>query len=506
LSGESFIWDIKEFAKQKSHIKNICANTLGGHCELTQAEVSRRIVEMRYSFIQKILAKVYISGTNKKQGISEKIDSILTHEKLGIPIFFGFVWLMFFLTFHIGEIPMHWIESGVGSLGAIANANMPAGMLSSLVVNGIIGGVGGVLVFLPSIMILFFMISLMEDSGYMSRSAFLMDKLMQKAGLHGKSFIPLLMGFGCNVPAIMATRTLENKRDRILTMMAIPFMSCSARLPVYVLFISAFFPARQSIILFAIYGIGIFAAFITTLTLSKTVFAKQVSPFIMELPPYRMPGGKSILKHTWIKSLHFIKKMGTIILAASILVWALSYFPHNKEIIKKYDTKIELANSASNAISNNTEQTNSAVKELKIKKQAALLEDSYICRTGKAIQPVFEPMGFDWKMSVSILTGIMAKEVIVSTMGILYQSEQDDEIGNISLVDNLRADNKQKHTSQLTYFAFLVFILLYFPCLGTLAAMRREIKSLPWMTFAVVFPLLFSWTVSFLIVFIGGLF
>ena len=342
----------------------------------------------------------------------------------------------------------------------------------------------------------------------MSRSAFLMDKFMQKAGLHGKSFIPLLMGFGCNVPAIMATRTIENKRDRILTMMVIPFMSCSARLPVYVLFISAFFPARESLLLFSIYGIGILAAFLTSLVLSKTVFSKHVSPFIMELPPYRMPGGKSLLKHTWLKSLHFIKKMGTIILGASIIVWALSYFPRSEETIAKYDASIEMVQNmqAQTASKDSVEWYIDEVNRLETEKQAELLENSYISKTGKAIQPVFEPMGFDWKMSVSILTGVMAKEVVVSTMGVLYQSEQGNDEGSISLVENLRAEQARQEKSRLTYFAFLVFILLYFPCFGTLAAMRREINSWSWMIFAVAFPLSFAWIVSYLIVAVGNLF
>jgi ferrous iron transport protein B len=385
---------------------------------------------------------------------------------------------------------------------------MQEGMFSDLIVNGIIGGVGGVLVFLPSIMILFFMISLMEDTGYMSRTAFLMDKVMQKAGLHGKSFIPLLMGFGCNVPAIMATRTIENQRDRILTMMVIPFMSCSARLPVYVLFISAFFPDSQSVILFAIYGIGILAAFLTSSLLNKTVFAKTVSPFIMEMPPYRVPGVMPLFKHTWYKSLHFIKKMGTIIFAASVVVWALGYFPRDKEIIQKYDPRIEqLSQMQESALPEDSlPDVQKEIRSLESQKQAELLKNSYISRMGKFVQPVFEPIGFDWKMSVSVLTGVMAKEVVVSTMGVLYQSEEHNESEKLSLVDRLREEAARNQTSRLTYFAFLVFVLLYFPCFGTIAAIRREIKSRAWMTFVILFPLLLAWAVSYLIVFVGGLF
>ena len=507
FAGESYIWTIPGFSDKKQEFENLRSKIIQENCEFSD-EIARRIVEKRYAYIRSILSKVYKSGEHRKQDISQKIDAILTHERWGLPIFFLFVWLMFFLTFRLGEYPMQWIESGIGSLGAGLARWMNPGMLSDLLVNGVIGGVGGVIVFLPSIMILFFMISIMEDSGYMSRSAFLMDKFMQKAGLHGKSFIPLLMGFGCNVPAIMATRTIENKRDRILTMMVIPFMSCSARLPVYVLFISAFFPQQESIILFAIYGIGILAALLTSLLLSKTVFSRHVSPFIMEMPPYRMPGLRSLFKHTWLKSLHFIKKMGTIILGASIVVWALSYFPRDEETISSYETEIaEIEAQMHSGVPEKTlMELNSQVDSLEIAKQTDLLENSYISQAGRYIQPVFEPMGFDWKMSVSILTGVMAKEVVVSTMGVLYQSEGNGDEGSVSLVENLRSDPGRKGTSRLTYFAFLVFVLLYFPCFGTLAAMRREIKSWAWMVFAVLFPLGFSWIVSYLIVVIGQLF
>lgn len=506
FAGESYIWSIDGFKDKRHEFESLRSKIIQENCEFSD-EIARKIVEKRYAYIRSILSKVYTSGEHRKQNLSQKIDAVLTHERLGLPIFFIFVWLMFFLTFRLGEFPMNWIENGIGALGASLSDHMKPGMMSDLLVNGIIGGVGGVIVFLPSIMILFFMISLMEDSGYMSRSAFLMDKFMQKAGLHGKSFIPLLMGFGCNVPAIMATRTIENKRDRILTMMVIPFMSCSARLPVYVLFISAFFPQRESIVLFSIYGIGILAAFFTSLLLSKTVFSKQVSPFIMELPPYRMPGVRSLLKHTWMKSLHFIKKMGTIILGASIIVWALSYFPRNEETISVYESEIEQIEVQMQQVEKKEAEIFSMqIDSLEHAKQSELLANSYISQAGKYIQPVFEPLGFDWKMSVSVLTGIMAKEVVVSTMGVLYQTEGSDADGSVSLVENLRSDPDRQNTSKLTYFAFLVFILLYFPCFGTLAAMRREVKSWSWMLFSVVFPLTFSYAVSYLIVTLGQLF
>ncbi|MGC9332036.1 MAG: ferrous iron transport protein B [Bacteroidales bacterium] len=509
LADDPFIYTISSVKKHKDEISRIRNMVFREHCEFSESEVSRRIIEKRYRYIESLLAKVYISGNCRKENITSKIDSVLTHEKFGLPIFFVFVWLVFFLTFRLGEYPMNWIENGMSALGGWVHNSMQEGMLSDLIVNGIIGGVGGVLVFLPSIIILFFMISLMEDTGYMSRSAFLMDKLMNKAGLHGKSFIPLLMGFGCNVPAVMATRTIENKRDRMLTMMVIPFMSCSSRLPVYVLFISAFFPGNQSLILFAIYGIGILAAFSTSFILSKTVFSKTPSPFIMEMPPYRVPGGVSLLKHTWFKSMHFIKKMGNIIFMASVIVWALGYFPRDEKIINRYDSKItQISQQLETSLPADSLSVLTAKKsQLKQDKQKELLSNSYISKFGKAIQPVFEPIGFDWKMSVSILTGVMAKEVVVSTMAVLYQSGECKESNGekSGLVENLRAESAKNQTSKLTYFAFLVFILLYFPCFGTIAAMWREIKNPGWIVFVVLFPLVLAWTLSFFIVTVGGL-
>ncbi len=502
FAEETYLWSFEQFKSKQHDMESFRTKTLHEKCEFPE-KTAAEIVEKRYAYIHSIIDKVYTCGEHKKQKLSQKIDAFLTNEVVGLPIFFFFVWLIFFLTFKIGEYPMGWIESGIGALGNLISNHMPPGMLSDLLVNGIIGGVGGVVVFLPNIMILFFMISIMEDSGYMARSAFLMDKFMKRAGLHGKSFIPLMMGFGCNVPAIMATRTIENKRDRILTMMAVPFMSCSARLPVYVLFISAFFPHYESLVLFAIYGIGILVAYLIALLLSRTVFTKEVSPFIMELPPYRMPGVRSLLKHTWLKSLHFLKKMGTIILLASVIVWVLSYFPRNNEVISKYETEIQQLEEKVAVNNENTKIITSQIDSLAYAKESELLLNSYISQAGKFIEPAFAPLGFDWKMSVSILTGVMAKEVVVSTMGILYQTGGDEED---TLVKSLQEDSQKNNTSNLIYFAFLVFVLLYFPCFGTIAAIKREVKSWSWIVFSVLFPLGFAWVLSYLIVVIGQLF
>ncbi len=315
---------------------------------------------------------------------------------------------------------------------------------------------------------------------------------MHKAGLHGKSFIPLLMGFGCNVPAIMATRTIDSKRDRLITMFITPFMSCSARLPVYVLFISAFFPHYESLMLFAIYAIGIFAALLTALVLNKTIFRKTESPFVMELPPYRMPTSKSVLKHTWFKTSHFLKKMGTIILFASIVIWALGYFPRDREIINKYDKMI-------------TENPSNADRYESMK-ALAMLEQSYISRIGRTIQPVFDPLGFDWRMSVSILTGIMAKEVVVSSMGILYQAGSGTGEEGITLVEKLRDSRARNEIPLITYFGFLVFVLLYFPCMGALIAIKKETAKYKWTVFSAVYPFIFAWVTAFMINWVGTAF
>lgn len=476
--------------------------------QLLPHDFKTETVNFRYGFIEGALAEIFQKGRRDGVTISQKIDRVLTHKLWGLPVFFGIIWFMFYATFTLGEFPMNWIDGFFGWLGGMLNETMAEGIFNSLLVEGVIGGVGGVIVFLPNIMILFFLISIMEDSGYMARTAFLMDKAMHRAGLHGKSFIPLLMGFGCNVPAVMATRTIESKRDRLVTMFITPFMSCSARLPVYVLFISAFFPRFESFILFSMYLIGILAALVTAVLLNNTVFRKTESPFVMELPPYRQPTVKAVTKHTWFKTSHFIKKMGTVILFASILVWALGYFPQNKEIISRYEAQIaeKQANLWQSAHQDEKDQIGEYINELETQKQSELLEQSYISRIGKAIQTVFEPLGFDWRMSVSILTGIMAKEVVVSSMGVLYHVGADVDETSASLVEKLRNSQSAGGMPLIAYFGFLVFTLLYFPCMGTLIAIKKETGRFGWTLFAAAYPLVFAWGVTFMIYQAGTLF
>lgn len=468
--------------------------------EQEYAESSETIItDAKYGFIAGALKETY-RAPKQFHGKVRKLDDLFTHKILGFPIFLFFIWLMFQATFTIGSYPMDWLDMGGAALGNWVSNIMPDGILKDLLADGIIGGVGSVIIFLPNILILFFFISLMEDTGYMARAAFIMDKLMHKIGLHGKSFIPLLMGFGCNVPAIMATRTLENRNDRLLTMLIAPFMSCSARLPVYVLLISAFFPARQGLILFSIYVIGIIMAVIVALVMKKVAFAKKEVPFVMELPPYRIPTLKNTTLHMWHKGREYLKKMGTVILVASILIWALGYFPRNVSYSRDYDSQIA-------ALNNNTELDETAldeqVQQLEILQESERQEQSYIGRLGHAIEPVIEPLGYDWKMGVSILTGLAAKEVVVSTMGVLYNAgiEADETSG--ALISNLQNQVHQsgklkgkKVFTPLVAFSFMLFVLIYFPCIAVIAAIKKE-SNWGWAIFTMLYTTGLAWLVAF---------
>ena len=382
---------------------------------------------------------------------------------------------------------------------------MQDGSLKELVVNGIINGVGGVIVFLPNILILFFFISLMEDTGYMARAAFIMDKLMHKIGLHGKSFIPLLMGFGCNVPAIMATRTLESRKDRILTMLIIPFMSCSARLPVYVLLISAFFPKGQGLVLFSIYLIGIVVAVLSSLLFKKVLFSKVEAPFVMELPPYRVPTVRNVALHMWSKGSQYLRKMGTIILAASIIIWALSYYPRNTRYSEDFDAqKSEIA--ASTTLT--PQDKEQKIQQLNNRMHAEQQEQSYIGRFGHFIEPIIRPLGFDWQIGVSLTSGLAAKEIVVSTMAVLSNSGDDES----ALPENLKKQvyTHGKHAGEPVYtplvaYSLMLFILLYVPCFATITAIRREAGS-KWALFSVLYSIACAWLASFLVYQIGSLF
>jgi ferrous iron transport protein B len=464
------------------------------------------ITDAKYGFIDGALKETFQEVKCKdRRKKKRELDDLLTHKFWGFPIFFFFMWLMFQATFTLGGYPMEWIEAGVSWLSDTAQNAMTEGPLRDLIVNGIIGGVGSVIVFLPNILILFFFISMMEDTGYMARASFIMDKLMHKIGLHGKSFIPLLMGFGCNVPAIMATRTLDNKKDRILTMLIIPFMSCSARLPVYLLLISAFFPGNKALILFSIYIIGIVLAILMALVLKRFLFNKQEVPFVMELPPYRTPTIKNTSIHMWFKARQYLKKMSNVILLASIIIWALGYFPRDVHYSTNYDAKRQTI--AANAGLTAT-QKEEGLNKIKLEQQSEKQEKSYIGQLGHAIEPVISPLGYDWKMGVSLLTGLAAKEVVVSSMGVLYQA--DDESGTLKdkLIDQRHTSGPeigQKVFTPLVAFGFMLFILIYFPCVAAVAAIKKE-AGWKWAAFTIVYTTALAWLLAFLTYQIGSLF
>lgn len=467
------------------------------------------ITDAKYGFIAGALKETCTELELRKNKKVGDIDNILTHKIWGFPIFIFFMWAMFQATFTLGSYPMEWIDAGVGYLGNFLGSIMNEGILKDLVIDGIIGGVGGVIIFLPNILILFFFISFMEDTGYMARVSFIMDKLMHKIGLHGKSFIPLLMGFGCNVPAIMATRTLENKKDRLLTMLITPFMSCSARLPVYVLIISAFFPKNQGLILFSIYMIGIVLGIIVALILKSTLFAKLDAPFVMELPPYRIPTLKNTIKHMWYKGSQYLRKMGSVILLASIIIWGLLYFPRNVEYSSNYDEQIA-AIEANNLISE-TEKENE-IRSLELSKAAEHQMHSYIGRIGHFIEPAIRPLGFDWKIGISLISGLAAKEIVVSSMGILYQAEPDTGENSNSLVEKLQQQvhlngklKGKKVFTPLVAFGFMLFVLIYFPCIAVITAIGRE-SNWKWAIFTMFNTTALAWLVSFLTYQIGSIF
>ncbi|MDF1590910.1 MAG: ferrous iron transport protein B [Desulfobacterales bacterium] len=458
----------------------------------------------RYGFISGIIKEVLTTSAKQRIDLSRNIDLVLTNRFLGFPIFIFFIWAMFQLTFSLGAYPMDWIDSGVNWTGAFIATLLPDSLFKDLIVNGIIAGVGSVIIFLPNILILFFCIAIFEDTGYMARAAFLMDKIMHLIGLHGKSFIPMLMGFGCNVPAIMATRTLESEKDRVLTILITPFMSCSAKLPVYIILAGAFFAGKAGTVIFSIYLIGILLSIITGRLFRSTILKGADAPFVMELPPYRAPMLKSLIIHMWDRSKMFLKRMTGVILIGSIVVWTLSAFPRNLTYSRDYTAEIQsLKTSYSSRI--NT-ATDSEKKQLLLERDAALsillkaskaeqAERSYMGRIGKVVAPVFAPLGIDWRGSVALLTGFFAKEIVVSTLGILYVAGEEPEALQNALLSS--------GMTPLGAFAMMAFVLLYVPCLATVAAIRRETGSAKWTIVSIVYSTLAAWVLAF-IVYQGG--
>lgn len=470
--GTTNFEDIYKIAKQQQHIIT----------DEYKENVETVIANLKYGFIRGALKETLVLSDNSHHpDKATKIDNILTDKWLGFPILIIFLYLMFQATFSLGAYPQEWIETGVELLGNWLSEVLPAGVFNDFIVEGLVAGAGGVIVFLPNILILFFFISLMEDTGYMARATFILDKLMHKIGLHGRSFIPLLTGFGCSVPAIMACRTLENKKDRILTMLIIPFMSCSAKLPVYLLLVSAFFTKHQGLILLSIYMIGIVIAILVALVLKNTVFKKTSEHFVMELPPYRKATLRNTATHMWLKSVQYLKKIGSVVLVASTLIWMLSYFPQQNE-----------------------EKINSLTAE----RSSIQPQKSYIEQIGQFIEPTLRPLGFDWKMSVCVLTGFAAKETAVSTMGILYQSDDKDQ----TLVEQIRAEKYtygekagQNVFTPLVAYSFILFMLLYCPCVAAVVTCMKEYNKF-WALVLTLYTTAIAWIVSFLVYQIGSLF
>ena len=461
--------------------------------EIFNSSVESAMIDARYAFVQGALAETWnpYQGKRRRTTITEKIDAIVTNRWAAFPLFFVILYLVFNGTFVLGEYPMRWIEWIVSVFSSVTASLMQDGWLKDLVVDGIIGGVGSVLVFLPNILLLYLFISLLEDSGYMARGAFIMDRLMHKIGLHGKSFIPMIMGFGCNVPAVMATRTIENRKSRIITMLIIPLMSCAGRMPVYILIAGAFFPKHAGLVLLGLYALGIFLAIIAAKVMSR-FFKEDDLPFVMELPPYRIPTAKSILRHTWEKGRQYLQKMSGVILVFSMVIWFLSYFPNH------------------DAYDNVAQQQ----------------ENSFLGYIGKSIEPVLEPLGFDWKMGVGIVSGIGAKELVVSSLGVMYAD--DEPVGAALALDpegepdaegnpdsdpaaESGADTRLqralvKSVTPPAALAYMVFILLYFPCIATFIAIKQEGGGWKWAILTAVYTLTLAWIAAFITFNIASLF
>jgi len=462
------------------------------------------MTDERYGFIAGIVREVHTTTRRQRVDMSRNIDKVLTDRFLGFPIFVFFIWAMFQLTFALGAYPMDWIGSGFDSVGGLIQRLMPESLLRDLLVDGILAGVGSVAVFLPNILILFFCIALFEDTGYMARAAFLMDRIMHLIGLHGKSFIPLLMGFGCNVPAVMAARTLESEKDRILTVLVTPFMSCSARLPVYLVLAGTFFAERAGTVIFGIYLLGIVVAMVSGRLFRKTLLSGADAPFVMELPPYRMPMAKSLLIHMWDRARMFIQKMGGVILIGAVIVWTLSVFPRQVDYQQDYarlrevtanhwQVRIAAADPAQRKVLEL--ELSHSLDELRRQQRTEHIARSYMGHIGKAMEPVFAPMGIDWRGGVALLSGVVAKEIVVSTMGVLYAAEGDskDALGRALIAAGM---------TPLAALAMMAFVLLYVPCLATVAAVRRETGN-RWMVFSVLYSTGLAWLVA-VVIYQGG--
>lgn len=476
--------------------------------DLLHTNTESAIVDAKYAFIQGALAETYKphQDATPRKTITDKIDAIVTNKWMAFPIFIAVLYLIFQTTFAVGDYPMQWIDWFVGKFGDFVATFMADGWLKDLVVDGIISGVGSVLVFLPNILILYFFISLMEDSGYMSRAAFIVDKLMHKIGLHGKSFIPMVMGFGCNVPAIMATRAIESRKSRMITIAIIPFMSCAGRLPIFVLLAGAFFPHNAALVLLGIYLLGIVLAILSAIVLSKFVKDDDL-PFVMELPPYRIPTAKAIWRHTWEKGQQYLQKMATTILLCSVIIWFLGYFPKNKELMAAQEEYATLAQTPAGRLSANADEVDvnaaTATKQELMTRIDSLYayqqENSYIGQLGRMVSPALDPLGFNWKMDVGLLTGIAAKELVVSTLGVMYSEGAKVSEGHDMSEDTQLQSALVNDVTPAAALSFMVFILLYFPCVATFVAIKNETGKWRWAVACCAYTMAVAWIMSFIV-------
>ena len=462
LEHDTCVWRLDEFQSVHNEVEAQIRHLLDQHA----IEADTFMADRRYAMLSGACRDTITITQERRREISDKIDAVLTNKFLGFPIFLAIMYATFWFTFTVAEPPMEWIENFFGWLGEFIGSRLPEGFWNSLIVDGIIGGVGGVIVFLPNILLLFFAIAILEDSGYMSRASFVMDGVMRKFGLQGRSFVPLVLGFGCTVPAVMATRTIESERDRTVTIMVLPLMSCGARLPIYALLIPAFFPEEyQAFTMWIVYIIGIVIALIAARIMKSTLFKGEGEVYLMELPPYRMPTVKSMMLHMWDRSKMYLQKAGTIILATSIILYLCNTYPEKTEFSQDYDAQIEAAQKAGAAEDDET------VVALENAKQNETLEYTISGRAGKVLEPIFAPMGFDWKISTATIGALAAKEVFVAQMGILYSEGEADEES-----EGLRATLSKTYTP-LQAFCMMLFALLSIPCLATLAIIKRELNS-----------------------------
>ncbi|MGC2235078.1 MAG: ferrous iron transport protein B [Pyrinomonadaceae bacterium] len=476
------------------------------HLSLTDDAAVNKKIFARYNFISDVYQDSVKPKNTVERSVSEKIDRILTHKFFGLVILIAILLLVFQTIFSWASLPMDLLEKGFGALGDFAHAAMPEGILTDLIVDGIIAGVGGVLVFLPQILLLFLFISLLEDTGYMSRAAFLLDKLMSRVGLHGKAFLPLMSSFACAIPGIMATRTIENPKDRLATILVAPFMSCSARLPVYTLMIATFFSGQTvfgfislgAVLILAMYALGIIVAIIIAFILKRTLLKSPPPPFVMELPPYRLPNFRAVFQNMFNNGWMFVKRAGTVILAISIILWSLTYFPRNAETENANSPVVQASDDCGCSLEDG--------KKIEEEKQSLALQNSYAGQLGRIIEPVIQPLGFDWKIGIALIASFAAREVLVSTLSIIYNVGKDADAENETLIQAVKDAKKPDGTpawTPLTALTLMVFFVLAMQCMSTIAIVRRETNSWTWTLFMVGYMTALAYFAAFL-TFQGG--